>query len=87
MSSPLGSLPVWLPQPLWRRRLYSRKRFSIPPPGRPDQADRSHDVRVPDPYRWLEDDPSPETAASLIANHASLSEPQNPKFKLASAGR
>ena len=45
-------------------------RIAYPPAHRLDVADDLHGVRVPDPYRWLEDAASPETAAWSAAQDA-----------------
>ena len=42
-------------------------RLQYPPTRRTDVADAVHGVRVPDPYRWLEDEKSPEAQAWMQA--------------------
>jgi prolyl oligopeptidase len=44
--------------------------LNYPPTRRGDDADTYHGITVPDPYRWLEDDTSPETAAWVAAQNA-----------------
>ncbi len=46
----------------------SQETAKCPPPTRKDDVvDTLHDVKVPDPYRWLEDQNSPETRAWIDA--------------------
>jgi len=48
----------------------SAQTLSYPPTRKVDQQDVYHGQRVADPYRWLEDDNSPETAAWVKAQNA-----------------
>src|SRR5206468_11404004 len=41
--------------------------MQYPPTRRADAADVLHGVQVPDPYRWLEDEKSPEVQAWMAA--------------------
>lgn len=46
------------------------KKLAYPPTHTVDQVDAYHGTRVADPYRWLEDTDSPETAAWVAAQNA-----------------
>src|SRR3974390_1609693 len=49
--------------------LASAQSLSYPNPRKSDQVDDYHGVRVSDPYRWLEDDNSAETAEWVKAEN------------------
>src|SRR5262245_35642602 len=46
------------------------QQLSYPTARKGDQVDTYHGTQVSDPYRWLEDDNSPETAAWVAAENA-----------------
>jgi len=46
-----------------------RSKLSYPPTAKVDQVDDYHGTKVADPYRWLEDDNSPQTAAWVEAQN------------------
>src|SRR5437660_4657208 len=45
-------------------------RLEYPPSRRSDAGDTLHGIRVPDPYRWLEEEKSPEVQAWMEAQDA-----------------
>jgi len=47
----------------------SSKKLSYPPTAKVEQVDQLHGTPVPDPYRWLEDDYSPQTKAWVEAQN------------------
>src|SRR6266536_4396794 len=50
-------------------RSFLRSKLSYPPTAKVDQIDDYHGTKVADPYRWLEDDNSPQTAAWVEAQN------------------
>src|SRR5437763_7288678 len=49
--------------------VYSAQQLQYPKTKKVDQVDVYHGTRVADPYRWMEDDNSPETAAWVQAEN------------------
>ena len=49
--------------------LVAQQRLQYPASRKTEHIDTYHGVQVPDPYRWLEDDNSPETAAWVEAEN------------------
>ena len=53
----------------------AEKRIVYPEPARVDQMDEYHGVKVPDPYRWLEDVDSEKTRAWVSAENQVTMQP------------